>query len=261
MGRAGREALEQYLPELKEKLHPDITIVNGENAANGRGITGKIAAEFYDWGVDVITTGNHVWDQREILALINKDKTLLRPHNFPKGTPGSGVVQKTLPNGQRITVINLMGRLFMDPLDDPFQVMEDILTQQTLGKNTDAIFVDFHAEATSEKISFAHHFDGRITGVIGTHTHMPTADHHVLVGGTAYQSDAGMTGSYDSVIGVEKSIGVHRFVKKIPGEPMRPAKGPGTLCGALITCNQKGLAQSIEPIRKGGILAQAMPQG
>lgn len=254
MGRSGREALEKHLPEIRNTHNPDIIIVNGENSANGAGITQKICEEFYGWGVDVITTGNHVWDQREILAYIGRDKKLLRPHNFPAGTVGSGVVTTEAANGEKITVINLMARLFMDPLDDPFQVMENILKEYRLGQNTDAIFVDFHGEATSEKMSFGHHFDGRITAIIGTHTHIPTADTHIMTNGTAYQSDAGMTGDYDSVIGVEKSIAIHRFIKKTPGERMRPAKGEGTLCGAIIETKANGLAKSITPIKLGGIL-------
>jgi metallophosphoesterase (TIGR00282 family) len=254
MGRSGREALEKHLPKLRENHNPDTIIVNGENAANGAGITEKICKEFYNWGVDVITTGNHVWDQREILAYIERDKKLLRPHNYPPGTPGSGVVTTQAANGQKITVINMMARLFMDSLDDPFRCMEDILKNHRLGQNTDAIFVDLHGETTSEKMSFGHNFDGRITAVIGTHTHIPTADAHIMSNGTAYQSDAGMTGSYDSVIGVEKSIAIHRFVKKTPGERMRPAKGEGTLCGAIIETNASGLAKSITSIKLGGIL-------
>lgn len=260
-GRSGREALEKHLPALKNDYAPDITIVNGENAANGRGITEKIAKQFYDLGTDVITTGNHVWDQREILSYITRDKNLLRPANFPNGTPGQGATNFQTETGYKITVINMMARLFMDPLDDPFQVMENILKEYRLGQNTNAIFVDLHGETTSEKISFGHHFDGRITAVIGTHTHMPTADHHIMQGGTAYQSDAGMTGPYNSVIGVEKEIGIHRFVKKTPGKPMTPAKGEGTLCGVLITANpQTGKATDIQPIRLGGILSQTKPQ-
>lgn len=260
MGRAGREALEQYLPQVKESVQPNITIVNGENAANGAGITMKIAKEFFDWGVDIITLGNHAWDQREMLAQINNDDRLVRPANYPAGTPGKGQTVFTCQNtGKKILVVNMMGRLFMDPLDDPFAKMESILKEYRLGQNIDGIFVDLHAETTSEKMSFGHHFDGRITGVVGTHTHIPTADAHVLSHGTAYQTDAGMTGCYDSVIGVEKEIAIHRFVKKTPGERMRPAQGAGTLCGCSITFSPAtGLASDIQPIRIGGKLSQAL---
>lgn len=260
-GRSGREALQKHLPKIKDELKPDVVIVNGENAANGAGITEKICKEFYDWGVDVITTGNHVWDQREIIPYITRDKTLLRPINYPEGSPGSGVYKFRTQSGQTITIVNAMCRLFMDPLDDPFKAMKDLVEQERLGKNTDAIFLDFHGETTSEKMSMAHYMDGKVSAVIGTHTHIPTADAMVLPGGTAYMSDAGMTGDYVSVIGVEKDLAMNRFVKKMPGERFRPAKGKATLCGALVVTNDNtGLAESIEPIRIGGALRPEWPQ-
>ncbi|MCF8495081.1 MAG: TIGR00282 family metallophosphoesterase [Alphaproteobacteria bacterium] len=260
MGRSGRDALEAHLPSLRERLRPDIVIVNGENAANGAGITEKICAQFYGWGVDCITTGNHVWDQREALSYINRDKKLLRPANFPDGTPGHGVLRHTLSDGRVIVIVNAMGRLFMDALDDPFRAVAQEIKNERLGQTAQAIFVDFHAETTSEKMSFGHYFDGRVSAVIGTHTHIPTADAHILQGGTAYMTDAGMTGDYNSVIGVEKDIAVHRFVKKTPTEKMRPADGEATLCGALVITNDRtGLAESIEPLKMGGILPPAWP--
>ncbi len=260
MGRAGREALEAYLPDLINDYDVDVTIVNGENAAHGRGITEKICKQFYELGTNVITTGNHVWDQREIIAYISRDKTLLRPANFPQGTPGNGLCVHETINGKKVVVVNLMARLFMDPLDDPFRAMEDILKDYPIGHNYHAIFVDFHGEATSEKLAFAHHFDGRITGVIGTHTHVPTADHHVMAGGTAFMTDAGMTGDYDSVIGVQKDIAIGRFVTKMPGRSMIPASENKMLCGALITVNaENGKALSIEPIRIGDVLSETRP--
>ncbi len=256
MGRSGREALEKHLPALKEKLQPDIIIVNGENAASGAGITDKICKEFYDWGVHVITTGNHVWDKREIIPYIGRDKNLLRPANYPEESPGSGFVQYKFDDGRSILVINAMGRLFMDALDDPFRVTRQILTKEK--KQGQAVFIDFHAETTSEKMSFGHYFDGQVSAIIGTHTHVPTADAHILKGGTAYMSDAGMTGDYDSVIGVRKDIAIGRFVKKMPGEKMEPASGEGTLCGAfIVTDDTTGLAKTIEPLRVGGILGAA----
>lgn len=261
MGRTGREALKTHLPGLKEKLEPDIVIVNGENAANGHGITEAICKDFYSWGVDVVTSGNHIWDQREILSYINRDKNLLRPINYPPGAPGQGLISVTAGNGQKITIINAMGRVFMNELDDPFRVVKDALVHERLGQNTAAIFVDFHGETTSEKMSFAHYFDGQVSAVVGTHTHVPTADAHILPGGTAYQTDAGMTGDYDSVIGVEKGLAIHRFVKKTPSERFRPAKGEASLCGTLIvTDDQTGLAHSIQPLRMGGILSGTMPK-
>lgn len=260
MGRSGREALEKYLPELKRKLKPDVVIVNGENAASGAGITDKICKQFYEWGVDVITTGNHVWDQREIMNYIDRDKRLLRPINFPEGTPGKGFYRHELDDGRVIVVVNAMARLFMDPLDDPFKVMTDLLAKEKLGKTANAIFLDFHGETTSEKMAMAHHFDGKLSAVIGTHTHIPTADAHVMPGGTAYMSDAGMTGDYNSVIGVEKEIAIHRFVRKTPSEKMRPASGPAMLCGCLIVTNDKtGKAGGIWPVRVGAVLSESIP--
>lgn len=256
MGRSGREALEKHLPGLKKEFEPDIIIVNGENAAHGAGITEKICKEFYGWGVDVITTGNHVWDQREIIPYIARDNNLLRPVNYPDGTPGSGFVKYRLADGRTVTVINAMARLFMDPLDDPFRIVSDLADQERLGRESDAIFIDFHSEATSEIMSFAHYLDGRVSAVVGTHTHIPTADAHIMTKGTAYQSDAGMTGDYDSVIGVEKEIAMHRFIKKMPGERMRPAKGTGTLCGTFIVTGDSGLAKEIRSIRRGGLLGE-----
>ncbi len=262
MGRAGREALEKYLPALKKDLNADIAIVNGENAAHGRGITEKFCKQFYEWGADVITTGNHVWDQREILKYITRDDCLLRPANFPaKTTPGNGFKLFELMDGRKILVVNMMCRLFMDPLDDPFAVMENILQDYRLGKNCDAIFVDLHGETTSEKMSFGHHFAGRISAVIGTHTHIPTADAHVMNGGTAYMTDAGMCGDYDSVIGMKKETAVHRFTKKLPGDHFIPASENMMLCGALIvTSDNTGKAQSIQPIRIGDVLSETMPE-
>lgn len=259
-GRSGREALEQHLPTLIRDQKPDMVIVNGENAANGIGITEKIAKEFYELGTDIITTGNHVWGQREVLAYITREPRLLRPANYPKDTPGAGVVKYQTASGQKITVINMMGQIYMDILDNPFHVIDDILKEHRLGQNTDAIFIDLHAEVTSEKMAFAHYCDGRVTGVVGTHTHIPTADAHILPQGTAYQTDAGMTGPYDSIIGAEKNIPIHRFTKKTPTERMRPAKGEGTVCGTLIDTNDEtGLATNIQPIRIGGILSSQIP--
>ena len=260
MGRSGREALEKHLPRIREELKPDVIIVNGENAANGAGITEKICKQFYEIGVDCITTGNHIWDQREIIPYIARDKKLLRPINYPEGTPGSGTYKYQLSDGRTITIINAMGGLFMEALDDPFRMIRELLEQEHLGKNADAIFIDFHAEATSEKMSFAHYVDGKVSAVIGTHTHIPTADAHILKGGTAYVTDAGMTGDYDSVIGVEKDIAMYRFIKKMKGERLRPAGNEGMLCGALVITNDNtGLAETIEPIRLGAVLSETIP--
>lgn len=258
MGRSGREALEKHLPALREKLKPDVVIVNGENAAHGKGITDKICAELYALDVDCITTGNHVWDQREIIPYIERDKKLLRPINFPQGTPGNGLYQVDVPGKGKITIINAMARLFMDPLDDPFRAVDEAI--KNIPIKTGAIFVDFHGETTSEKMSFGHYFDGRITAMVGTHTHVPTADHQILTHGTAYMSDAGMSGDYNSVIGVRKDIGIHKFVKKMPGEKMIPASEEGMLCGCLIeTDDNTNLATRIEPVRIGKGLSNTVP--
>lgn len=256
-GRAGREALEKFLPTLKTKLSPDIIIANGENAAHGRGITEKFCQQFYEYGVDVITSGNHIWDQREILKYITRDPKLLRPANYPEPTtPGKGFYLHDTASGNRVLVVNMMCRVFMNELDDPFARMEKILKEYKLGQNCDAIFVDLHGETTSEKMSFAHHFSGRVSAVIGTHTHIPTADAHVMKGGTAFMADAGMTGDYDSVIGVKKDTAIHRFTHKLPGDHFIPACENMTLCGALVKIGAYGKAQSIKPIRLGDTLSE-----
>ncbi|MCD8497873.1 MAG: TIGR00282 family metallophosphoesterase [Alphaproteobacteria bacterium] len=259
-GRAGREALANYLPSLKDKLKPDVVIVNGENAAHGIGITEKMCKEFYDLGVDCITSGNHIWDQREIIPYIARDEKLLRPANFPPGTPGNGAYKITLNNGDKILIINAMCRVFMDPIDDPFRVLDEIVSREKLGQTVQAIFVDLHGEASSEKMSMAHYLDGRISALVGTHTHIPTADAHILNGGTGYQTDAGMTGDFDSVIGVRKDIPIQKFVKKMPGEKMIPSGGEATLCGTFIVTDENtGLCKAIEPVRVGPRLKNTIP--
>ncbi len=260
MGRAGREALEKHLPKVRRELEPDVVIVNGENAANGAGITEKICRQFYAMGVDCITLGNHTWDQREVIPYIARDQKLIRPINYPAGTPGSGTCVFETAGGQKILIVNVMARLFMDAMDDPFAAMAALVENYKMERDVHAIFVDFHGEATSEKMSLGHYLDGRVSAVIGTHTHVPTADWHIMEGGTAFMADAGMSGDYDSVIGVRKDIGIHRFVRKMPGERMTPAKGAGTMCGVYIeTDDFTGLAKDIQPIRLGGLLAQTMP--
>ena len=260
MGKAGRRALHDFLPKLLEDLSPDIVIANGENAAHGNGITKKFCEEFYALGIHCITTGNHVWDQREVIKYIEKDERLLRPINFPQGTVGQGIWESELEDGRKIAVINIMGRLFMEPLDDPFAVIERALEGKVLGNNYDAIFIDFHGEATSEKMAFAQYLDGRVSAVVGTHTHIPTADSQIFPEGTAFQADAGMCGDYDSVIGVKKHTSINRFTKKMPGEKMEPAEGQGTLCGVfVVTDDQTGKAIRIDPVRLGARLSQTQP--
>lgn len=259
MGRSGRDAVAKHLPKLKSDLKIDVAIVNGENSAHGVGITEAICKEFYGYGADVITTGNHVWDQREIIPYITRDKKLLRPLNFPKGTVGNGAFLHTSNDGERILVVNAMCRLFMEALDCPFTAMDELLRDYRLGQNVDAVFVDLHGEATSEKMAFAHYLDGRVTAVVGTHTHMPTADCQIFPAGTGFQSDAGMTGDYDSVIGVRKEISIHRFVKHTPSERMVPADGEATLCGTFIETRGRGQCTRIEPVRVGPRLHNTVP--
>jgi metallophosphoesterase (TIGR00282 family) len=259
VGRAGRLVVTETLPRLRRSLALDFVIVNGENAAHGFGITETICRELYAAGVDVITTGNHVWDRREIIPYIAEDEKLLRPLNFPKGTPGHGAGIFAAPGGRRILVVNAMARLFMDALDDPFAAVDAALAANPLG-TVDATIVDFHGEATSEKMAMGHFCDGRASLVVGTHSHVPTADAQILPGGTAYQSDAGMCGDYDSVIGMQKAAAIARFVRKMPGERLQAADGPATLCGLVVeTDDATGLARRVAPLRLGGRLAPHWP--
>ena len=260
VGRSGREAVKKYVPGVREELAIGLVVVNAENAAGGFGLTERLCGELYDCGVDILTTGNHVWDQRQIIPYIDRDPCLLRPANFPEGTPGAGW-RVHLVDAQSVLVVNLMGRLFMDALDDPFARLDDILASHRLGEDVSAILVDFHAEASSEKMALGHFVDGRVSAVFGTHSHVPSADAQIFPGGTAYQTDAGMCGDYDSVIGMQKEPAIRRFRTKMPGERPQPAEGEGTLCGILLETNdQTGLAQSIEPVRIGGRLATQLPR-
>jgi len=261
VGRAGRDAIKAHLPQLKRDLAIDLAIVNGENAAHGFGINERLAGELYDAGADVLTTGNHVWDQRELIQQIERDPKLLRPANFPPGTPGSGHYLHEIGAKLSVLVINMMGRLFMDSLDDPFACLTALLRDYRMGDGATAIVLDFHGEATSEKMAMGHFADGRVSAVLGTHTHVPTADHQILPGGTAFVSDCGMCGDYDSVIGMQKEPSVRRFITKVPGEKAKPAEGEATLCGMFIqTDDTSGLALRIEPVRIGGRLSRAVPQ-
>ncbi len=262
VGRSGRVAAIEAIPQLRRDLKLDFVVVNGENSAHGFGITPKICAEFYEAGADAITTGNHVWDQRELIPYIDGDPRLVRPANFPRGTPGRGAVEVPLPDGRKVLVAQVMGRLFLDPLDDPFQALEDILSRHRLGVTVAAVVVDVHAEATSEKMAIGHALDGRATLVVGSHSHVPTADAQVLPHGTAYLTDAGMCGDYDSVIGMGKAVAISRFTKKIPGERLAPADGEATVCGVYVeTDDRTGLARAVEPVRIGGRLSRAWPKG
>ncbi len=260
VGRAGREVVLQNLPGLREELGLDLVVVNAENAAHGFGLTGKICDELFEVGADAITTGNHVWDQREIVSYIDANPRLIRPINYAAGTPGQGASVIKLHDGRSVLVVNAMCRLFMELLDDPFVAIDTVLNQHPLGSAVDAILIDNHGEATSEKAALAHISDGRASVVVGTHTHVPTADAQVLPGGTAFQSDAGMCGDYDSVIGMKKDIAVARFRSKLVSERLSPATGPATLCALYVETDDKtGLATRAAPLVLGGRLRPAWP--
>ncbi len=258
IGKPGRDAVAAHLPRLRSLLSPDLVIANGENAAHGFGITRSIAEEYFGMGIDVITTGNHWADQKEILTVIETEDRILRPQNYPPGTPGRGANLYQTPAGN-VLVVNVMGRVFMDPLDDPFAAVEAQIAACPLGEGADAIVVDIHAETTSEKMAMAHFLDGRASLVVGTHTHVPTADAQILPGGTAFQADAGACADYDSVIGMDKAEPVQRFLRKMSGARFSPATGPATVCGVYVETGKDGLATRIEPVRIGGRLMQALP--
>jgi metallophosphoesterase (TIGR00282 family) len=261
VGRSGRAILLERLGGLVADWKLDFVVVNGENAAGGFGITEAIYQEFVDAGADVITGGNHSWDQKEALVFIERAPRLLRPINYPAGTPGRGVALIDAKNGARVLVVNAMGRIFMDPLDDPFAAVERELAACPLTQAADAIIIDIHGEATSEKQAIGHFCDGRASLVVGTHTHVPTADHQILPRGTAFISDVGMTGDYDSVIGMNKEEPLSRFLTKISGARFEPAMGEATLCAlAVETDDASGLAQRIAAVRLGGRLEEARPQ-
>jgi len=259
VGRAGRNAVIEKLPALREDLAADFVAVNAENASHGFGLAPEMADALFAAGADAITLGNHAWDRKEIIPYIAQEKRLLRPLNFPPGTPGAGAAVFTTRDGRKVLLAQVMGRLFMDPLDDPFRALEELLSRHRLGNGLHAALIDFHGEATSEKMAFAHAFDGRVSAVVGTHTHIPTADHHILPGGTAYMTDLGMCGDYDSVIGMAKEPAILRFTRKMPGDRLAPAEGPATICGALIETDAAGRATSIQPLRLGGRLATVTP--
>jgi hypothetical protein len=260
IGKPGRDAVAHELPRLKDALKPDLIIANGENAAGGFGLTRAIAEEYFAMGIDVISTGNHWADQKEILTYIDKEDRILRPVNYPKSTPGRGSNLYKTPGGGSVLVINVMGRVFMDALDDPFRAVDAELEACPLGEAADAIIVDIHAETTSEKMAMGHFCDGRASLVVGTHTHVPTADLRVLPGGTAFMSDVGMTGDFDSVIGMAKEEPLHRFTRKISSARFEPATGPATLCAVAVeTDPATGLAVRAGAVRLGGMLEQTRP--
>jgi len=262
VGRSGREALAEHLPGLRRVLDLEFVIINAENAAAGFGITEATAKELFEAGADCLTLGNHSWDQKEALTYIVREPRLIRPANYPvlSDAPGRGSNVYETARGQRILVINLLGRVHMDALDDPFAAADRELEACPLGAAVDAVIVDMHCEATSEKMAMGHFCDGRASLVVGTHTHVPTADAQILNGGTAYQTDAGACCDYDSVIGNQKEEPLRRFTTRISGGRYQPASGPATVCGVYVeTDDRTGLAKRIEPIRIGGRLKETVP--
>jgi metallophosphoesterase (TIGR00282 family) len=262
VGRSGRDALTAGLPALRQRLDADLVVVNGENASHGFGLAPDMARAFLAAGADVITLGNHTWDRKEIIPFLEGEPRVIRPLNYPPGTPGRGAAVVDVRGGRKALVVNVMGRLFMEALDDPFRAVQAELQKHRLGAGgtIQAAVIDVHAEASSEKYAMGHSFDGLASLVVGTHTHVPSADHQILPGGTAYQTDAGMCGDYDSVIGMQKAGAALRFWRKLPGERLAPAEGEATLCGLLVeTDDATGLARRLAPLRLGGRLSQAVP--
>jgi 2',3'-cyclic-nucleotide 2'-phosphodiesterase len=254
-GSAGRKIVREHIGHLREANSVDLTIINAENAAGGFGLTPQIAEDLFDLGGDVLTTGNHVWDKRELIDYLNsvpagshdRPRRVLRPANLQPGLPGYGVYEGTTEGGVDYAVVDLMGRVFMSSTNDPFHAVNDLLA----GIRAKVIVVDFHAEATSEKVAMGWHLDGRVTAVLGTHTHVPTADQRILPNGTAYQTDVGMSGPYDSVIGVQKEMVLHKFLTGMPSK-FEAAKGNPKMCAALVTCDPlTGRASAIQRIMLG----------
>ena len=254
-GSAGRRIVREHIGHVREANDVELVVINAENAAGGFGVTPSIADELFDMGADVLTTGNHVWDKRELLEYLTsvpekskeRPRRVLRPANMLPGLPGYGVFEGVTQSGVDYAVVDLMGKVFMSGTNDPFNAANELLA----GIKAKVIVVDFHGEATSEKVAMGWHLDGRVTAVLGTHTHVPTADERILPGGTAYQTDVGMSGPYDSVIGVEKDLVLHRFLTGMPGK-FEAAKGNPKMCAALISCEPAtGRASSIQRIMLG----------
>ncbi len=259
VGRAGRSAVIEGLPGLREELKLDFVVVNAENAAAGFGLTASIADQLFEAGADVLTLGDHAFDQKEMLTHLDKEKRIIRPLNIAKAAPGRGVGVFEATRGRRVLVAQALGRVFMkQPYDDPFSALDAALKTAPLGCGVDAVIVEIHAEATSEKTAMGYWLDGRASMIVGAHTHIPTSDTRILPKGAAYQSDAGMCGSYESVIGMSKEEPLRRFVTGLPGGRFEPAPGPGTLSGVFVETDDKtGKAVSVRPIRRGGVLSEA----
>jgi metallophosphoesterase (TIGR00282 family) len=258
VGKSGRDATIEYIRANRARHGFDFIIVNGENAAHGFGITQRICNKFFEVGVDVITMGNHTFDQKDDLPMFDRERRLIRPLNYPRKTPGHGfVVADVCALNKKVMVVNIMGRLFMEENDDPFAVLSDLLDKYKLTVNVDAIFVDCHAEATAEKTALARYFDGRISALVGTHTHVPTADLQILNDGTGFLSDCGMCGDYDSCIGMDEEAPIKRFVSKVDAyAKMVPALKSATVCGVVMDVGNNGLCTNIQTIRMGGFLKE-----
>src|SRR5262245_55587887 len=248
VGKAGRAMLHHHLKQLKEEFAVDLTVLNCENAAGGFGVTPKIADEFFDWGIDVLTSGNHVWDKKEIIPYLNQNSRILRPANYPAGNPGRGMAIAKTRNGEEAAILNLQGRVFMVPIDDPFRTADSELAK--VPEHVKVIFVDMHAEATSEKVAMGWYLDGRVSAVIGSHTHVPTADDTILPQGTAYQTDAGMTGPFDSILGVVRDDVIRRYLTQIPVK-FETASQDARLNAVVIDVDSEtGKARNIERIQR-----------
>jgi 2',3'-cyclic-nucleotide 2'-phosphodiesterase len=261
VGRAGRTVVCDALPGLIKQYGLDFVVINGENSAGGFGITEAILNDLIDAGADCVTLGNHAFDQKDALVFIERHDRLIRPLNFPKGTPGKGATLLKSKSGADVLVVNAMGRVFMTEIDCPFRAIDAELTACSLKQGADAILIDFHAEATSEKQAMGLFLDGRVSGVVGTHTHTPTADGRVLPGGTAYLSDAGMCGDYNSVLGMDADEPINRFLTRIPRSRYEPASGAGTISGFAIDIDDNtGLAVKSGPLRLGPHLEPAAPE-
>jgi metallophosphoesterase (TIGR00282 family) len=261
VGRAGRDAVVDHLPALRTRLRLDFVAVNAENAAAGFGCTAKIADDLLGAGVDALTLGDHAFDQKEMIGHIDREPRILRPLNIARPAPGAGIRVFEAPRGRRVAVAVALGRVFMkQPYDDPFSALDAALKTAILGAAADAVIVEVHAEATSEKMALGHWLDGRASLVVGAHTHVPTADARILSRGSAYQTDAGMCGDYDSVIGMDRAEPLRRFITGMPGDRFTPASGPATLSGVFVeTDDTTGLARRVHPLRLGGHLGESIP--
>lgn len=260
VGQSGRRLVTQTLPDFRRKYNVDFAIVNGDNAAHGFGLTGGICREFFEAGADVITTGNHGWEQKEMFSVLNSENRVIRPANFPSGAPGAGAGFYSLSGGRKVAVLHLQGRVYMDAIENPFHAARQWTDTVKLGKDAHAMIIDFHAEATSEKMALGQYCDGKVSFVVGSHTHTPTADAQIFPNGTAYMTDAGMCGCFDSVIGMDKKEPISRFVTNMREEKYSPVKGDATVCGALVITNDTtGLAEKIYMIRYGGRLQESLP--